>query len=109
MRPSNESPTVPERLSDQEKARLAAQTVAYKPVEDLRIDPLFHGYRHYDRRRAREVDQIRRESGKRGDMRFYGSGMAQAVLLDRLDPNWEGRLFGTNVWLESLLAEAVSK
>jgi hypothetical protein len=96
------------RYVELETYRLAAQTADYQPVEDLRIDPLFYGYRHYDRRWSREVGQIRREAGKRGDMRFYGSGMAQAVLLDRLDPSWKGRLFETNVWLEGLLAEAVS-
>lgn len=97
------------RYVEMEIYRLAAQTPAYSPVEDLQTDPFFQSYRYYSRRWSREVEQMRREAGKRGDRRFYGSGMAQAVLLDRLNPSWKGRLFGRNVWLEDLLAEAVSK
>jgi hypothetical protein len=40
-------------------------------------------------------------------VRFYYSGMAQAVLLDRLMPDWKVRAWSEGVWLEDLLAEAV--
>ena len=42
-----------------------------------------------------------------GDMRFYYSGWAQAVLLDRLSPGWKARALQPGVYLEDLLAEAV--
>jgi hypothetical protein len=43
-----------------------------------------------------------------GEVRFYYTGMAQAVLLDRLAPGWNSNLFESCVWLEDLLAEALS-
>lgn len=87
--------------------QLAAQNRAYAPVEAVREDPEFHQYQQFDRRWTREVDQISRMAGDEGDGRFYYSGMAQAVMLDRLDPHWKTRLFAPEIWLEDLLAEAL--
>ena len=39
--------------------------------------------------------------------RIRYSGMAQAVLLDRLMPGWKDRAWAEGVWLEDLLVEAV--
>ena len=47
-------------------------------------------------------------SAGREDIRFYYSGMAQAVALDRLMPTWKTRAFADATWLETLLAEAVA-
>jgi hypothetical protein len=46
-------------------------------------------------------------AGDEGDGRFYYSGFAQAVLLDRLAPGWKAQLFDEGAWLEELLAQAV--
>lgn len=43
----------------------------------------------------------------KGETRFYYTGMAQAILLDRLLPNWKERVFDPNVSFEDLLREAV--
>jgi hypothetical protein len=50
---------------------------------------------------------MKRMAGDDGDGRFYYSGMAQAVLLDRLMPGWKARAMQDSVFLEALLAEAV--
>jgi len=42
-----------------------------------------------------------------GDGRFYYSGMAQAVLLDRLMPGWKDQALEDGVFLEDLLEAAV--
>ena len=42
------------------------------------------------------------------DGRFYYTGMAQAVLLDRLLPGWKEIAFDDGVFLEDLLATAVA-
>jgi len=52
--------------------------------------------------------QLRR-AGATGDGRFYYSGFAQAVLFDRLAPDWKERLFDEGVWLEDLLSEALDE
>jgi hypothetical protein len=88
--------------------RHAATTSDYEPVAAVQDDPDFKGYRTFGRRWSREVDQMRRMAGNRGDGRFYYSGMAQAVLLDRLAPDWKEHAFDDGVWLDLLLAEALS-
>jgi hypothetical protein len=68
----------------------------------------FNGYSGYERAWKREVDQISRVTNQAGDPLFYYSGMAQAVLLDRLQPGWkEGALTGGTT-LEGLLDAAVN-
>lgn len=46
---------------------------------------------------------MRRTAGRSGETRFYYSGMAKAVLLDRLLPDWKEQVFNPNVMLEDLL------
>lgn len=42
-----------------------------------------------------------------GDLRFYLSGMAQARLLDRLNPGWKAKAMQEKVYLEDLLRAVV--
>ncbi len=46
-------------------------------------------------------------TGQEGETRFYYTGFAQGVLLDRLDPDWKSQAFEPGVWLEDLLRQAV--
>jgi hypothetical protein len=85
--------------------RLAAAP-GYTPFNDVLDDPDFKRYAGYNRRWQNEINQIARSSSS-DDVRFYYSGMAQALLLDQLAPGWKDRLFEDDVWLEDLLAEAV--
>jgi hypothetical protein len=41
------------------------------------------------------------------DGRFYYSGMAQAMLLDHLMPDWKNQVLNEGVFLEDLLETAV--
>ena len=88
--------------------RLAADPANGLPVAELQSDQRFSGYRASVRIWANEEDQMRRMAGAEGDGRFYYSGWAQAVLLDRLSPGWQARLFEDEVWLEDLLRAAVA-
>jgi hypothetical protein len=85
----------------------AYTTPGYTPVAALAKDPDFDGYRNYNTRWNREVDQIRRMAGDEGDGRFYYSGMAQAILLDRFAPGWKTQILSDGVWLDDLLDAAV--
>ncbi len=49
--------------------------------------------------------QVSRQSG---DLRFYFSGMAQARLLDRLDPDWKKTALRRGVYLENLLRASLA-
>lgn len=73
----------------------------------LLTDPDFSGYGTFDRRWSQEIDQLGRKAVDEGDGRFYYSGMAQAVLLDQLMPDWKTRALGEDIFLEDLLATAV--
>ncbi len=52
--------------------------------------------------------RVEKQLGSEGkDNRFYVSGMAQAFLLDRLDPLWKSRTEIKDIYLEDLLRQAV--
>jgi len=88
--------------------RLGQASSGYVSHEEILDDPGFHQYEKYEQRWNREVDQIGRMARDGDESRFYYTGMAQAVLLDRLNPAWKDRLFDPGVWLEDLLAEALA-
>lgn len=79
----------------------------YRPIEGMAADPEFDRYDTFEQRWGQEVAQIGRMAGNDGDGRFYYSGMAQAVVLDRLLPDWKTQIFEKGVFLEDLLATAV--
>jgi len=87
----------------------AATTPAYEPAAALQDDPEFDGYDGFDQRWNQEVDQIRRMAGNDGDGRFYYSGWAQAVILDRLLPGWKTEALADGVFLEDLLQSALEQ
>jgi hypothetical protein len=89
--------------------REAYATEGYEPLPALADDPDFHGYTTFPRRWSQEIGQMKRQATREGEPRFYYTGMAQAVLLDRLLPGWQERIWADGVWLETLLAEATGQ
>lgn len=87
----------------------AAADPAYRPTPELADDPEFDGYRGYEQRWARELDQTTRMATQAGEGRFYYTGGGIAMLLDRLAPGWQVRALGPGVFLEDLLAEQVGR
>lgn len=87
--------------------RLAGNQNGYQPFTETTQDPEFNSYRGGQKKWDNEIQQILREAGVEGDGRFYYTGFAQAVLLDRFAPGWQVRLFDDGVTLEGLLAEAM--
>lgn len=87
--------------------RAGMQAEAYQPSPGLATDRDFGAYGGYNRRWSQEIDQMRRTAGSSGDGRFYYSGMAQAVLLDRLSPGWKDQAMAEGIFLEDLLSAAL--
>jgi hypothetical protein len=87
--------------------RLAAEDSNYAPLPAMAGDTGFSGYKKIDQIWLQQIQQIRSMSKDDGDIRYYYSGWAQAVLLDRLAPGWRTRILSENVMLEDLLQEAV--
>jgi hypothetical protein len=79
----------------------------YAPLPAMAADPDFKGYGSFQQRWSQEIGQMTRQATREGETRFYYTGMAQAMLLDRLLPDWKERALAQDVWLESLLAEAI--
>ncbi len=89
--------------------RLAGGQDNYQPLAGIVQDSEFNAYRGGQKKWDGEIQQILREANADEDGRFYYTGFAQAVLLDRFAPGWQSRLFDEGVTLEGLLAEAVGK
>lgn len=87
--------------------REAANTPGYASLPALADDPDFKAYTTYSQRWSQELGQMKRQAGQEGDVRFYYTGMTQAVLLDRLMPDWKAHILTEMVALEDLLREAV--
>jgi len=87
--------------------RLGATTAGYTPHPEVATLDDFDAYGGADTAWSREIDQIRRMAGDEGDGRFYYSGLAQAVLLDRLLTGWKEQAMAEDVFLEGLLAQAI--
>lgn len=96
------------RYAELEIWRQASLAEGYEPVVAVLDNPDFSAYATFDKRWAQEVDQIGRMANDEGDGRFYYSGMAQAVLLDRLMPNWKAQALDEAVFLEDLLETAMT-
>ena len=88
--------------------RQASLAENYEPVPALRDAPHFSRYTTFNRRWSQEIDQMGRMADDEGDGRFYYSGMAQAVLLDHLMPDWKRQALNEGIFLEDLLATAAA-
>ena len=97
------------RYVELETWRQADLLATYDPVAALTSDRDFDGYGTFDRRWRQEIDQIGRMASDEGETRFYYTGMAQGVLLDRLLPDWKEQIFAEGVFLEDILETAVSE
>jgi hypothetical protein len=89
--------------------REASLSGTYIPRPELTVDPDFKKYKTFSSQWSKELMNMRMQSSRQGDIRFYYSGMAQAFLLDRLQPGWKARIVNDDNWLEGLLAEATEK
>lgn len=89
--------------------RLAGSTPGYTFFPALADDPDFKAYASREKFWEGQIDEAKRTAGREGETRFYYSGMAQAVVLDRLLPGWKERAFQPGVMLEDLLREATAR
>ena len=86
-----------------------AHESSYMPLPETGNLDDFKGYSNFEQRWSRELDQFSQMADDIGDGRFYYTGMAQAVLLDRISPEWKTNAFDQGVWLDELLAISVQE
>jgi hypothetical protein len=89
--------------------REAGSNAGYQPSPQMAAVSDFKAYQDYPTRWNQELDQIRRMASNTGDGRFYYSGMAQAFLLDRLDPHWKHKVLEPGIYLDDLLLAALEE
>ena len=89
--------------------REAAAESAPAPLAELsELDNAFRGYQTFEDQWSRELDTMQRQGEQESIVRFYYSGMALAMLLDRHRPGWQDDVWADDVWLETLLQTAVA-
>ncbi|MFW6371039.1 MAG: hypothetical protein ACOC10_07550 [Bacteroidota bacterium] len=54
-----------------------------------------------------QTQQLKKLGKQSGDQRFYHSGCAMAMILDKLNPAWRAKIMADGVFLEDLLREKV--
>lgn len=85
----------------------ASENSEYSPVSQIQQTP---GFRHYETREQyfrRQLDEVGRTAKREGESRFYYGGMLQALMLDRLVPEWKTAAFKDDVYLDQLLEKAI--
>ena len=95
------------RYVELELWRAAYESDSYQPTPAIQQVADFNNFRSYPRQWSSMVSGMTQQTSSQ-DTRFYSSGLAQAVLLDRLLPNWKSKAMEPNVYLDQLLAEAVA-
>jgi hypothetical protein len=86
--------------------REGATAAGYSPLPQMAAAPDFQDYAGFEQRWNSELVTLGNQAGA-GEGRFYYSGWAQAVVLDRLAPGWKAGAMEASVWLEGLVGAAV--
>jgi hypothetical protein len=96
------------KYAELEISRLAEESGEYQPTESMAQDKGFKNYQGQQQFWRKQLEQAAGPVVLSGDTRFYYSGNAIAVVLDRLLPGWKTRALPGGENLDDLLKEAVS-
>jgi hypothetical protein len=94
------------KYAELEIQRQAALTKNYHSLPEILKDPDFKNYSTRLQYWNNQLGEVKRLSNREAETRFYYSGFAQAVLLDRLSPGWKEHTPLSSIWLEDLLRQA---
>jgi len=86
---------------------MTSENQSYKHVNEIETLPGFKKYKTSASRFKQQIGDVKGIGNRPADTRFYYTGMLQAVMLDRLMPEWKKEAFKENVYLENLLKKAV--
>ena len=95
------------KYAELEISRQAAVEDGYHAVEGMSDDADFKSYSGQDQFWSAQLNEAKRTQGRSGETRFYYSGNALAIVLDRLLPVWKARSLPGGEFLDDLLVEAV--
>jgi hypothetical protein len=95
------------KYAELEITRQAGTGEGYRPIEGMSQDTNFHNYQGQQQLWDAQLNEAKKTQGRSGDTRFYYSGNALAILLDRLMPGWKPRALPGGEYLDDLLQEVV--
>ncbi len=87
--------------------RAAEAAPNYQPAPGMQNVDSFKRYAGAPAFFKQEMNQMKSQATREGETRFYYTGNAQALLLDRFMPGWKQRMGEPGVWIEDLLDEAL--
>lgn len=96
------------KYAELEITRQAGAVMDYQPVQEVLQDADFKSYQGQQQFWSSQLKEASRTAGRSGDARFYYSGNALAVVLDRLAPEWKPRALPGGEFLDNLLQDAVN-
>ena len=85
----------------------ASQNENYKNIKEIESVPEFKNYKTIVNYYYQQIEEVRRSATRPDENRLYYTGMLEAVLLDRLMPDWKKMAFEEEVYLDDLLRKAV--
>jgi hypothetical protein len=86
----------------------ASQNENYKNVNEIESVSEFKNYRTFANYYNQQIEEVKRSAVRPNENRFYYTGMLQALMLDRLMPDWKNEAFRNDVYLEDLLGKVVN-
>lgn len=86
---------------------MASENQNYKHVNEIETVPGFKNYKSSKSHFNQQIGDVKGIGNRPADTRFYYTGMLQAVMLDRLVPEWKKDALNEGVYLENLLEKAV--
>jgi hypothetical protein len=95
------------KYAELEITRQASSVDSYLAFAGLSQDKDFNNYENQQQFWLAQLKEAKNTQGRSGDTRFYYSGNALAILLDRLMPRWKPRALPGGEYLDDLLQEAV--
>jgi hypothetical protein len=95
------------KYAELEITRQAEADRSYRPIDALLLDKGFKQYAGQKQFWSAQLKEAGNTQGRSGDSRFYYSGNALAVVLDRLMPGWKSRAIPGDEYLDDLLQEAL--
>jgi len=88
---------------------VAGTLPGYEPVDEIRGLSDFRNYTNREKHFRNQLNEAARAVNRSGENRFYYTGMLQAMLLDRIYPDWKKKIFNNGIFPEDLLRDAVSE
>lgn len=91
------------KYAELEIGLVAQEKQDYSPIDGVRKISEFKNYKTWSKYVSRQITEVKRAANRPGESRFYYGGMLQAVILDRLMPEWKNEAFENQVYLDDLL------